>query len=385
MRSMLPEAACTNLTELWWDAEKQAVLTVNGYSGDGADYELFRDFCSCMAKAPDSPQAVRGREQLRALFGYDGAPDPAHCQEIWRLTAQALLERPRTRAEAEAAAANFENATDGGELSGAEPVCSTKKPTSVEKPTNAGKPANAVKSANTGKLTDGGKPAGSDRMSDRKKTPDCGEPQDGGMPTGSSRFLSPTAGKGTEPPAVRVAVCLNRLAARDSGGWQSWAQAAEALLEARLQSPEQTVLLTLPASFRPRKPDLYHVNRILAGQQTDEELWLTQLVCFLCRVCAARGLRPVLQTACSADAVCALLCMAARMTRLPDLVWMPHEPAGLAQCAGIAAVLLRHRAGVREGIPPVLCAVPSAHRNGACPPDASQALPQHLQIRVLSY
>lgn len=360
MRSMLPEAACTNLTELWWDAEKQAVLTVNGYSGDGADYELFRDFCSCMAKAPDSPQAVRGREQLRALFGYDGTLDPAHCQEIWRLTAQALLERPRTRAEAEAAAANSENATDGGELSGAEPVCSTKKPTSVEKPTNAGKPANAAKSANTGKLTDGGKP------------------------TGSSRFLPPTAGKGTEPPAVRVAVCLNLLAARDSGGWQSWAQAAEALLEARLQSPEQTVLLTLPASFRPRKPDLYHVNCILAGQQTDEELWLTQLACFLCRVCATRGLRPVLQTACSADVVCALLCMAARMTRLPDLVWMPHEPAGLTQCAGIAAVLLRHRAGVREGIPPVLCAVPSAHRNGACPPDASQALPQHLQIRVLS-
>ena len=289
MREMSPDVVCTNLTELWWDAGKQALLTVCGYAGERSDYGLLREFCACLERLPDAPQAAHSRAQLRALFG-DRVPPPApaHCRELWQLTARALAAHPCTRRQA-------------SRLWEAAAVC----------------------------------------------PPPAPGPGAAALPRGLLAV-----------PAPSVALRLNDVCPPPNGrSWPEWANLAGDLL-ARTPVPSQTVLLELPAGFRPRRPDLYRVGRLLTGEAPDGNLWLSQLFLFLCRRAAALPSRPVLRTACPTDMVCGLLTMTARVAPLPDLVWMPVSPPAFPELCRLAECILPSRLPARPGIPPVLVYLP---------------------------
>ena len=111
MRGLSENQTVTNLTELWWSEDKQWVLEENGFTRDGSDYEIFRDFCECIRRMPNSPEAWRSRQQLKALFGLDPESARWHPPLIWRETAEQLLAHPTTRAQAQRILTRIEKTT----------------------------------------------------------------------------------------------------------------------------------------------------------------------------------------------------------------------------------------------------------------------------------
>ena len=50
-------AAC-NLTQAWWDKDKEELLCVNGFSMQGSDYEIFAKLCLCIDGLSDAGKAA---------------------------------------------------------------------------------------------------------------------------------------------------------------------------------------------------------------------------------------------------------------------------------------------------------------------------------------
>lgn len=290
----MQERAASNLTELWWDAEKRAVLTVNGFSDRGSDYEIFRDFCTCLSRMPNSVEMARSREQLRVLFDCQQLPLPENCALIWHQTADILLREPRTRAQAC-------NMT----------ACAVCEP--VLHPASATAPC-----------------------------------------------VSEVVWMHTLP----LSPCLRT--------WQSWKPEAELLLEQML-APESAVGVTVPVEFCPQRTDLYHVNRVLSGEETNESLWVSQLIRFLCVFCSERRLRLLLKTDCAVEKLSSILYTVSRQTVLPDLIWMPTEGGQWDDLVMLAEPVMASRGERRRGIPPVLLAAAAS--------DGS-SVPQFLHVCV---
>ena len=90
----------TNLTELWMDAGKEDALILAGLPENGSDFEVFRNLCLSFEKLPGHPERRISTHQLRSLFGITLPPLPAHCDEIWKQTAESLAFFPKTPSDA---------------------------------------------------------------------------------------------------------------------------------------------------------------------------------------------------------------------------------------------------------------------------------------------
>lgn len=234
----------TNLTELWMDAEKNAALRLCALSGNGADYEVFRRLCAAFALMPGHPFRTRAAEQLRVLFRLPYEPLPEFCEQIWRETAEALLIRPLTRADADA----------------------------------IGRPSID--------------------------------------PRGECLSLPHPVGDLFKIPLLPEPVVRN---------YKEWET-----VQRESFSGNGIVRLILPKDYLPVRPDLYRVDRHLAGEAENPDLWLTQKVRFLAGELCRRGGTLLLQTACSPDAVEKMLCMVERQAALPPVWWLPENPADAA-------------------------------------------------------
>lgn len=91
----------TNLTELWQDDEKNDALLLCAKPTAGSDYAIFAALCDAFALMPGHPARARAEAQLKTLFGCDLPPVPENRDRIWQQTAEALLARKFSRAEAE--------------------------------------------------------------------------------------------------------------------------------------------------------------------------------------------------------------------------------------------------------------------------------------------
>lgn len=94
-------APITNLTELWQDDEKNDALLLCAKPTAGSDYAIFASLCEAFALMPGHPIRARAEKQLKALFGCDIPPVPENRDRIWQQTAQILLAREFSRADAE--------------------------------------------------------------------------------------------------------------------------------------------------------------------------------------------------------------------------------------------------------------------------------------------
>ena len=94
----------SNLTELWWDEDKQNLLNLVGMTtGEQierfSDYEKFRALCRLMPMLDGHPIKHRCKDFLTRYFACDLPMDEANCDEIWQMTAQELLLHPRCVAD----------------------------------------------------------------------------------------------------------------------------------------------------------------------------------------------------------------------------------------------------------------------------------------------
>lgn len=81
----------TNVTEYLGREMLSALPLLGGLETDGADYELFRNFCRGTAILPRSEDETWVRGALRDAFGISVSPNERHCNEIWRAVADRLL------------------------------------------------------------------------------------------------------------------------------------------------------------------------------------------------------------------------------------------------------------------------------------------------------
>lgn len=147
------------------------------------------------------------------------------------------------------------------------------------------------------------------------------------------------------------AVSVNRLSFSHES-WRSWAARAEKHLECRIEQGELLALI-LPASFQPQKPNLYRVERILASEEINEDLWLSQMAYFLFGFCAKRGIRPLLLAQCSLESVLDLLKMLTDLTPAPSLMLQADCQPSADTWSKICQTVLQNRQQASEGDPPV--------------------------------
>ncbi len=282
---MLAGGRPTNLTELWWSEEKQALLELNGFSG-GSDYELLRDFCQCLSRAEGSHWEWQCRQELVRLGLADA--DLRNPRELWNRSVDRLEAHPLT-AEEGAALLRLEHSYGSG---------------------------TSVSQAASVPLI-------------------CAIPFSEGQ--------------------------------TDASCWEEWRERAETFLEKR---EERVPLLLLPTDHQTRKPDLYHVNRHLLGEERSNDLWRCQMAVFLLRYCRRQGIRAALDVHCSASRLFELLDMAERFTPLPDLILSADVPTDRAEILSLCRRILAGRERNSRGTPPVLFAKPHPF------------LPSNLMVRL---
>ncbi len=95
------DRSATNLTELWWDAEKERLFRLwCSFEGKQflkmSDYERHYALCSMMPLLTGHPVKRRCRDFLQTHFSCSLPINKDTCDEIWRLTADALMKEPRT-------------------------------------------------------------------------------------------------------------------------------------------------------------------------------------------------------------------------------------------------------------------------------------------------
>ena len=114
--------------------------------------------------------------------------------------------------------------------------------------------------------------------------------------------------------------------------------------------------LSFSRSFSPVKPNLYRVERILAGEETNEDLWKTQLAYLLFRFCEANGIRPVIATECAPEKVVELLKIIEKLTPLCNFIWQTNREA-LSVLPQLCRLVMNSRRSDAEGDPSVLITI----------------------------
>ena len=88
--------SAANLTQQWWDEEKENLLCVNGFSMQGSDYEIFYKLCLCIEGLDDGGRAYY-QGALDALYPELCIPlSSQNASSIWKETARLLFERGET-------------------------------------------------------------------------------------------------------------------------------------------------------------------------------------------------------------------------------------------------------------------------------------------------
>ncbi len=214
-------SAC-NLTQQWWDEEKEELLCANGFSMRGSDYEIFYKLCLCIEGLDDVGRA-HYQDALASLYPELILPISAeNASRIWNQTAELLLERGKSYA-----------------------CC----------------PQNAEK----------------------------------GVVPITRLALEKT-------PRLETVLQLSDFAASDTTNWADWQTETEKQIKSRL-SVGASVSLTLPKEFHWRKPNLYEVNRHLAGEERSTDLWASQQLYFLFSLAEKQRFRPLLRVECPTDEV----------------------------------------------------------------------------------
>ncbi len=95
------DRSATNLTELWWDSEKERLFRLwcaleNRSFSKSSDYERHRALCAMMTQLTGHPVKRHCRDFLQAHFSISLPINEANCDEIWRMTADALMREPRS-------------------------------------------------------------------------------------------------------------------------------------------------------------------------------------------------------------------------------------------------------------------------------------------------
>jgi hypothetical protein len=211
-----------NLTQQWWDREKEDLLCVNGFSMKGSDYELFYKLCLCIDRLN-----CEGRLRYQAALNnlYPGLSIPISAQnagKLWTETSKRLIERGETY--------SFR-----------------------------------------------------------------AEPTEKGADSVNKLALERT-------PSVASVKNLEDFAATDAKSWTEWQKATEKRMTSWL-CDGATVSLTLPSEFQWQKPNLYAVNRHLAGEESSESLWISQQLYFLFTIARKVGFRPLLYAECPVERV----------------------------------------------------------------------------------
>ncbi len=96
-REIAEDRRCSNITELWlggdhykWRAIRSAGVPERYITGDASDYEKFRAYASVMPRLIGNPLYHWTHLELRRYFDCDFILSPETCDEIWKLTADAL-------------------------------------------------------------------------------------------------------------------------------------------------------------------------------------------------------------------------------------------------------------------------------------------------------
>ncbi len=211
-----------NLTQQWWDREKEDLLSANGFSMRGSDYEIFYKLCLCIERL-NREGVMHYQSALNVLYPELSLPISAqNANPIWRETSKLLTERGETY---------------------------SLKPNTAEK---------------------------------------------GTVPISKLAL--------EHIPTVEGVRMLESFAATDSITWNDWQSATEKRMVESL-CEGMTFSLTLPVGFQWQKPNLYAVNRHLAGEECNEALWVSQLLYFLFSLAGKIGFRPLLHAECPVSEV----------------------------------------------------------------------------------
>ena len=138
--------------------------------------------------------------------------------------------------------------------------------------------------------------------------------------------------------------------------WKEWSACALEWLRARVEDGA-VPSLKLPVDFCPIKPNLYRVERILSGQESNRDLWLSQLAFFLFSFCEKKQIRPVLLLECEWQSGLSLLKDLSALTRFPNLLIESNGLPNRHTWNEICRTVLKNRGESKEGEPPVFCAV----------------------------
>lgn len=85
----------TNIAEILIDDTTEKILTINGFSTIGSDYDRFKRLCVCVDKMPEHPASRHFQAQLETLFSCPYPLGSLYCKEIWKQTSQRLLSSER--------------------------------------------------------------------------------------------------------------------------------------------------------------------------------------------------------------------------------------------------------------------------------------------------
>ena len=94
----------SNLTDLWWDEDKQSLINLYGMTtGENterlSDYDKFRVLCRMMPMLDGHPVRRRCADFLKTNFQCDLTMNDENCDAIWQTTAQTLLLHPKCGAD----------------------------------------------------------------------------------------------------------------------------------------------------------------------------------------------------------------------------------------------------------------------------------------------
>jgi len=132
--------------------------------------------------------------------------------------------------------------------------------------------------------------------------------------------------------------------------------------------------LFIDKAFVPQRPDLYHIERILRGEEQNRGMWQTQLMTFVLDFYKLKGIRPLMVTDCAPSDLLCFLKLAAERTALPNLIWSPSEPVSYPLYAELSETVMTARKQSENGMPPVLYGVKRS--------ESASCLPNHLLVKL---
>ena len=136
--------------------------------------------------------------------------------------------------------------------------------------------------------------------------------------------------------------------------WRSWSGRLEEELSEG--GADRLIVLSLPEDFRAGMPNLYFAERYLSGKSDDSMLWLSQLAYFLFGFCTRHRRHAVIRSMCDPAEVVALAEHLAKLTPIPNLIWVQEDPVSMPNFLSLCRTVMRCRKHADEGEPPVLLA-----------------------------